>query len=40
VPMQYGSLPEELPPGVSALDDYLAERAAPPQDPSEQGGPE
>jgi transposase InsO family protein len=26
VPTQYGALPEELPPGVSALDDYLAQR--------------
>jgi hypothetical protein len=28
VPTQYGALPEELPPGVSALDDYLAQRPA------------
>jgi hypothetical protein len=34
VPTQYGALPEELPPGVSAIDDYLAERRA-----SEEGGP-
>jgi transposase InsO family protein len=33
VPVQYGALPEELPPGVSALDDYLAQRDAP-----EEGG--
>ena len=26
VPTQYGALPEELPPGVSALDDYLGQR--------------
>lgn len=29
VPTSAGVLPEELPPGVSALDDYLAQRAAP-----------
>jgi transposase InsO family protein len=28
IPTQYGALPEELPPGVSAIDDYLAERRA------------
>jgi hypothetical protein len=28
VPMSYGALPTELPPGVSALDDYLARRPA------------
>jgi transposase InsO family protein len=28
VPESYGALPSELPPGVSALDDYLAERRA------------
>jgi hypothetical protein len=28
VPAQYGALPEELPPGVSALDDYLAQQPA------------
>jgi transposase InsO family protein len=33
VPAQDGALPEELPPGVSALDPYLAQRAA-----SEAGG--
>ena len=30
VPAQYGVLPEESPPGVSALDDYLLRREAPP----------
>jgi transposase InsO family protein len=29
VPTQYGELPQELPPGVSALDDYLAQRESP-----------
>src|SRR5262249_45333161 len=29
VPTQAGRLPEELPPGVSALDDYLTWRPAP-----------
>jgi len=29
IPTQYGALPEELPPGVSALDDYLAQREVP-----------
>jgi transposase InsO family protein len=33
VPTQHGPLPEELPPGVSALDDYLAQR-----DPPQSGG--
>jgi transposase InsO family protein len=28
MPTQYGALPEELPPGVSALDDYLTQRPA------------
>jgi hypothetical protein len=28
VPESYGALPTELPPGVSALDDYLARRSA------------
>jgi hypothetical protein len=28
VPESYGALPTELPPGVSAIDDYLAERGA------------
>jgi hypothetical protein len=28
VPESYGALPTELPPGVSALDDYLARRPA------------
>jgi hypothetical protein len=27
VPVQYGPLPEDLPPGVSALDEYLEQRA-------------
>jgi hypothetical protein len=38
IPTQYGALPEELPPGVSALDDYLAQRDAQSQDAPEQGG--
>jgi hypothetical protein len=29
VPVQYGALPEELPPGVSPLDAYLARRERP-----------
>jgi transposase InsO family protein len=29
IPTQAGALPEELPPGVSALDEYLAQRRAP-----------
>lgn len=29
VPASYGALPTELPPGVSALDDYLAQRETP-----------
>ena len=29
VPESYGELPTELPPGVSALDDYLARQPAP-----------
>jgi Integrase core domain len=28
IPVQYSALPEELPPGVSALDEYLEEREA------------
>ncbi len=30
IPTQYGALPTELPPGVSALDDYLTQRELPP----------
>ena len=32
VPASYGALPTELPPGVSALDDYLAQQQSPPDE--------